>query len=174
MTKLLPAKSKRTDETRQKMRNAAVVRHTINAERIRERVILVLDAIEKEISENHGIYPSNKGTLSLAEVARRAGIHPLTFHKPKYQELTERVREWLHGINTKPELKAKNVRKGLHARVEEWKQLYYDLLESHRISETDLSNAEDALKNAHAEIDRLKSALESCGNVIRLPTKSNT
>jgi hypothetical protein len=180
MTKPSPTKPKRSDETRQKMRDAAVNRHSMNAEQIRKRVTLMLTAIEKEISENHGIYPSNKGALSLAEIARRAEIHPLTFHKPNYQKLAKHVRDWLHGLKTKPATKTKKVRKGLAARVQDWQQLYDDLLESHRVSETDLSIAneelregKEELRKAYAEIDRLKAELASFGNVVRFLPKSN-
>jgi nucleoid DNA-binding protein len=178
MTKQSPAKPKRSDMTRQKMRDAAVNRHSMNAERVRERVTLMLTAIEEEISENHGIYPANKGTLSLAEIARRAEIHPLTFHKPNYRMLAKHVRDWLFRLKAKPV--TKKIRKGLAGRVQDWQQLYDDLLESHRVSETDLSIAkeelklgEEELRKAYAEIDRLKAELASFGNVVRLPSKSN-
>ncbi|WP_124982100.1 hypothetical protein [Ralstonia solanacearum] len=151
-------KPKRTysDESRERMRTAALARHDDNAEEIRERIRAVMKATQEEMAANNGIYPHNKGAVSLAEVARRAGIHPVTFHKERYVELAKEIREWLEALKQGAIVGRMRVRKALATRVQEWKELYEDLLETHRISETDLAYANEQLKEALLENETLK------------------
>lgn len=51
------------------------------------------------------------------------------------------------------------VRKELGTRIQEWKKLYEDLLETHRISETDLQYAEARLKEVLLENEQLRQQL---------------
>ncbi len=90
-------KAKRThsDELRERMRAVALACSDSNAEQTMTRVRDLMTTIQKEMAANEGIYPHNKGAVSLAEVARRAGIYPSTFHKGRYVELAEEVKQWL-------------------------------------------------------------------------------
>lgn len=82
-------------ESRERMRAAALARSNSNAEQTVTRVRNIVTTIQKEMAANEGIYPHNKGAVSLAEVARRAGIRPRTFHNGRYVELAEEVKQWL-------------------------------------------------------------------------------
>ncbi len=119
-----------------------------------------MKSIREEMAANEGIYPHNKGALSLAEVARRAGIHPQTFHKERYVELAKEVKQWLDALRKGAVVGRMHVRKTLDTRVKEWKQLYEDLLETHRISETDLEVAEEKLRELQKDYDKLQQKFE--------------
>lgn len=153
-----PNKRAYSEESRAKMRDAALARFGRDADLAHERVRSVLLTIQEEISNNGGIYPNNKGAVSMAEVARRAHIHPFTFHKPRYLELGKEVRAWLNTLKQGSVVGRMRVRKELGTRVLEWKQLYEDLLEAHRISETDLAHAQarlDEVSKENAEMRRI-------------------
>jgi len=82
-----------SEASQDKMRAAALARNNMQA--IFDRVHVVMKTIQMEIAANNGIYPHNKGVVSLAEVARRAGIHPATLHNQRYIGLTREVKHWL-------------------------------------------------------------------------------
>lgn len=151
-------KSNRTfsEEARKRMRAAALARYDSNAQQTYERVRAVMKAIQVETAANHGIYPHNKGAVSLAEVARRAEIHPFTFHKPRYVELAKEVKQWLDSLKERAIVGRTRVRKELGTRIHEWKQLYEDLRETHRITETDLTHANTRLDEALRENEELR------------------
>jgi hypothetical protein len=154
-----PAKRTYTEESRELMRDSALARGAKAAEKNHERVRETMVEVQREMAENEGIYPHNKGGLSLAEVARRAGIHPFTFHKPRYQALAEEVKLWLETLKQKTVVGRVRVRKELGVRVQEWKELYDDLLETHRVTETDLALAQSRLEEAVKENEQLRLQL---------------
>lgn len=156
-----PPVGKRTysEESKSRMREAALARYESNAQATHDRVREMLKLIQQEMAANGGIYPHNKGAVSLAEVARRSQIHPFTFHKPRYRELAAEVRAWLEALKSGNVVGRTQVRKELGTRVQEWKQLYEDLLESHRLSETDLAHANMQLEEARREIELLRERL---------------
>ncbi|KVK72160.1 hypothetical protein WS90_35310 [Burkholderia cepacia] len=138
------------------MRTAALARFDIQAEQTHDRVRVVMKSIQKEMAGNEGIYPYNKGKVSMAEVARRAKIHPITFHKPRYRDLGMEVKAWLEALKHGAIVGRGRVRKELGTRIREWKQLYEDLLEAHRVSETDLAHANAQLEEALRENEELR------------------
>ncbi len=89
------AKRIHSDESRERMRTAVLAHSDSNTEQTITRVRDLMTTIQKEMAANEGIYPHNKGAVSLAEVARRAGIRPRTFHNGRYLELAEEVKQWL-------------------------------------------------------------------------------
>ena len=145
-----------SDESRERMRTAALARYDANAQVTHERVRTVMSTIQEEMAANQGIYPRNKGAVSLAEVARRAEIHPFTFHKPRYVELAKVVKDWLQTLKEGTVVGRVRVRKELGTRIQEWKQLYEDLRETHRITETDLAHVNEQLKEALRENEKLR------------------
>ncbi len=155
------SKPKRTHsvDAIERMRSAALARYDSQAAQSHERVRHVMQAIQQEMAANEGIYPHNKGAVSMAEVARRAEIHPLTFHKPRYLELGKEVKTWLETLKQGAVVGQGRVRKELGTRIQEWKKLYEDLLETHRISETDLQYAEARLKKVLLENEQLRQQL---------------
>jgi hypothetical protein len=145
----------------ERMRTAALARYDSEAQQAHERVRTVMKTIQTEMAGNEGIYPNNKGAVSMAEVARRAQIHPFTFHKPRYQDLGKEVKTWLETLKQGSVVGRGRVRKELGTRVQEWKKLYEDLLETHRISETDLAHAEARLEEVLKENDQLRQKVAS-------------
>jgi hypothetical protein len=140
--------------------------------------------IEMEIAANDGIYPGNEGALSFNEVARRAKIHNTTLYDEKrYGTFKKEVDDWLESIKATAVTGRIKVRREVTERVSEWKELYEGLVESHRISELDLQQAQRKLevyeaktRALEAENERLQAALDAAhkGNVVKLPTmKSN-
>lgn len=154
-------KAKRTysPESKERMRVAALARHDAEAEQIHERVRAMMKTIQLEMAGNAGIYPNNKGAVSMAEVARRSLIHPITFHKERYRKLGEEVKAWLETLKQGSVIGRGRVRKELGSRVQEWEDLYEALKVTNRISETDLAHAEALLKEARQEIEQLRSRL---------------
>lgn len=148
-----------SEESRERMRNAALTRYDGLAQQTHARVRAMLQTIKKEMEANGGIYPHNKGALSLAEIARRVGIHPLTFHKPRYVAICQEVREGLETLRQGAVVGRTQVRKTLKNRALEWKQLYEDLLQAHRVSEIDLALAEARLEEALVENEKLRQRI---------------
>ena len=118
-----------------------------------------MKTIDEEIATSQGIYPYNKRAMSVAKVARRAGIHPLTFHKPRYVELGKEVKKWLEKLKQGAVVGRTQVRKELGTRIREWKQMYEDLLEAHGLAETDLAVAQAKLEDALRENDELRKRI---------------
>ena len=65
------------------------------------------------------------------------------------------------------------VRKELGSRVQQWKDLYEDLLATHRLSETDLAHAEALLKEALEENKQLRSRLSEKSALKIVPIRPN-
>jgi hypothetical protein len=143
----------------ERMRTAALARHDSESAKSHARVRAVMTSIQTEMAANDGIYPLNKGAVSMAEVARRAKIHPFTFHKPRYLELAKEVRTWLETLKLGSVVGRGRVRKELGTRVHEWKTLYEELLETHRISETDLEHAKAQLNEVLLENGKLRQMI---------------
>lgn len=133
----------------------------------------MMKTIQLEMAGNAGIYPHNKGAVSMAEVARRSLIHPITFHKERYRKLGEEVKVWLETLKQGSVIGRVRVRKELGSRVQEWKELYDDLLATHRLSETDLAHAEALLKEARREIEQLRSRLSEQAALKIVPIRPN-
>lgn len=165
-----------SQESRERMRAAALARSENNAAQIHVRVREIMVLIKIEMNNNNGIYPENKGAVSMAEVARRANIHPLTFHKLRYKELGQEVRDWLTTLKSEVVVGRGRIRKDLNARTQEWKKLYEDLLVVHRITETELMDANSRLKDILQEKEKLMAELseESKSKIIPLQKMKGT
>ncbi|MBU9552880.1 hypothetical protein [Burkholderia multivorans] len=148
-----------SDDARARMRAAARARHDSATQRNHERVRAVMLEIQQEMVVHQGVYPHNKGALSLAEVARRAGIHPFTFHKARYVDLAHEVKARLQTLKGEAIVGRTRVRTELKDRLSEWRRLYDDLLQVHRISETDLMHAQLQLDEVRRENEELKRRL---------------
>jgi hypothetical protein len=161
-----------TEQSRERMRQAALSRYDSNAEETHKRVRVVMRTIQEEMAANSGIYQQNKGAVSLAEVARRAGIHPVTFHKKRYVELASEVKLWLETLRQGATVGRVRVLKELGTRVQEWKQLYESLRETHRVTETDLAYAEARLQETLAANEVLLERVAELSKRKVVPLKS--
>lgn len=109
---------------------------------IAAKVRSTMSRIDEEIRSNEGVYPFNKGSLSSAELCRRADIHPTTLFTPKQRELGREVNAWLQHIKTGNAIGRAAVRRSLGERIEDWRQLYIALAQAHRDTELELQQLE--------------------------------
>lgn len=88
--------------------------------------------IERELEDNDGVYPFNKGRLSMAEVCRRAGIHKITL-QGEVHRLTSRLilKEWLNTLEKQLVKGSKTVRRRVTSKIDDWKERYADLARSY-------------------------------------------
>lgn len=112
--------------------------------------------VTEEMKANGGIYPHNKGSVSSAEVARRAGIHVTTLFSPCQKELGQQVKEWVRDLKCLQIVGRVKIRRTLSERIADWKTLYEGLAQSHRDTELELQARESELELVRAELQRLK------------------
>lgn len=119
-----------------------------------ESVSAAMLKIETEIKDNDGVYPANGGSLTLSELLRRSNVGSKTLFGSKYKDGFKRevVDSWLEKIKTLATTSRKEVQKSALERVSEWRNLYEDLLRSHRKSELDLQEALRKLAEAEKQI----------------------
>jgi hypothetical protein len=145
----------RSSITRALIQKKALEQGAQRSDKVRHRVTIAMQTIEAEIAANNGIYPHNKGALSLAEVARRADVHSTTFFSPKQLDLGKEVKAWLEKLKAKETIGCGPVRKKLSSRVADWARLYGSLQQSHRDTELDLQQCQAELAIAGQEVARL-------------------
>lgn len=164
--------------TRQeRLKKAAQEQGQQRTEAVLDKVRSAMRTISAEIAANEGVYPGNKGSLSMNELARRAGIHITTLHGEKYSDLLKEAKEWFERVKSGATIGRKRVRKALATRVSEWKDLYEKLCQSERDTNLALQQKEAELEAAIAElqdvrrqVEQLKSLLDTqAGKVVSLP-----
>ena len=173
-------KQTRSEEAREKMRAAALVRGQRVAAELRIQITTAMDTIAEEIKANQGIYPRNGGNVTLKEVAERAELSESVFYKKNYLDLAAAMRVRLAAFKEETSASTKPRRKPPEERVEIWRNLYESLLESYRLAETDYRLANEQLHEAKETIETLQ--LENCqlrsllpvqrsDNVLKYPSK---
>lgn len=125
-------------------------------ERVRQQVREAMVQIEAEMAANGGVYPHRNGSLSAAEVARRAKVHVTSFHTEKLKELGEEVRAWLKQLASTKVVGSVNAKKNLADRLADWQRLYAGLEQSHRDTELQLQQVEHELEQARGALADLK------------------
>ncbi len=125
---------------------------------IRRKVLTAMRAIRNDIKCNNGIYPHGK-SISANELARRAAIHPTTFHTSNQRKLGARVRKWIMIINSNEPTSAISQRRPLNQRLADWRERYMGLAQAHRDTELDLHQAQAELANAILKIDELQALI---------------
>ncbi|MEK9802265.1 MAG: hypothetical protein VW475_02525 [Curvibacter sp.] len=144
--------------------------HDATIQNSHDRAREAMKVMQEEISGNRGVYPHNKGVISQAEVARRASLHPVTLHKPHYSGLVAEIKSWIRSVKVAAVVGHKRVRRDLQSRLQDHEDLHAALLESHRISETDLDRAKAEL----AEISERCRQLEDENRELRMKLKRPT
>lgn len=131
-----------------------------------------MDAIEKDIEDNDGLYPFNNGRLSLAEVCRRASIHKITLQGEKHRSTTKVVvKEWLQSLEKLSVIGAKTVRKRVTASVDEWRDRYLAIARKYNemyainiISmQSKLDEAQSRIADLESEVMELRIKLSAGG-----------
>lgn len=161
---------KRSDKTRERIREKALERGQERTADIHSRVLAAMATIEQEIMANNGVYPHKKGKVSGVEVARRAEVHPTTLFGDKYTELADTVRNWVSALKTQHAVTVTTVKRSLEVRISDWKALYNGLAQSHRDTELMLQQAEAELSQVREQLavtsserDALREQLKRVG-----------
>lgn len=129
---------------------AAAKRGAARTEKTFQRVEDAIRAISDETAGNGGIYPRNGGAVSMAEIARRAGINEATFYKKDNTALKERAALWLDTLKKNETVGRMRVRKTFQQRAESWKEKYDALQNRHIITELQLQQ----LQAEHEKLQR--------------------
>lgn len=152
-------------------------RGVVRSNEVRRKVEKAMELIKKEMAENEGTYPQNKGAVSAAEVARRAAVHPTTLFSQNQRELGNEVRKWVQALKKKEIVGRIPVRRTLAHRIADWKELYDRLAQTHRDTELELQATEAELEGLRADLNRIvreNAALEKIlagGKVVPLLPK---
>lgn len=168
---------KATPSKQELLKRAAQEQGQQRTEEVHDKVRAAMRTIEAEIATNEGIYPGNKGSLSMNELTRRASIHNTTLHGDKYGDLLKEAKAWLKGIKSGATIGRLRVRKTLAKRVSEWRELYEGLRQSERDTNLALQQREAELEAANAELESLRGQVEQLksqldaktGKVVPLP-----
>lgn len=146
-------------------------------ERVVNCVRVTMEMIELEINANDGVYPGNGGALTLSELMRRSDVSLKALFGQKYRDGFKReiVDPWLEKMKTSAVTSRAAVKKNAAKRISEWRELYEDLLQSHRKSELDLQEAQRMLLEAERQVlefrlenQKMIAALkEKAGKVVR-------
>lgn len=134
---------------------AALKRGAERTSKVLQSVDVAVQVISDEIQVNSGIYPHNGGAVSIAEIARRAGINESTFYKKDNVALKERVTLWLNTLKKKETVRRMGVRMALQQRAESWKEKYTALQNRHILTELELQQ----LRSEHEKLRRDYDAL---------------
>lgn len=126
-----------------------------------------METITKEMAGNEGIYPHMGGAVSMAELARRAGINEATFYKKDNVALKDKAAKWLEKLKKKETVGRMRVRKTFRERAENWKEKHDDLLSSYVIMELQMQELQAKHEKLQREFDALLNQMRSgaTGNV---------
>lgn len=119
---------------------AAARRGAARTAQMEQQVTDAMQAIHADMQSNGGIYPLNGGAVSMAELARRAGISESSFYKkePDNLALKEKAVLWLDTLKKKETVGRMRVKKTLSQRAEDWKQKHDALQQRHICTELEL------------------------------------
>lgn len=121
---------------------AAAQRGAARTAQMEQKVVQAMQSIQTDMQTNGGIYPHNGGAVSMAELARRAGISESSFYKkePDNRALKERADLWLDTLKKKETIGRMRVRKTFAQRAEDWKKKYHALEQRHIRTELELQS----------------------------------
>jgi hypothetical protein len=84
--------------------------------------------IEVELQKNDGLYLRNKGRLTMAEVCRRAGVHPITMMGATHKKTTRpMIQAWIRKVSKSMVVGRASIRKTVAKSANDWKAKYMDL-----------------------------------------------
>lgn len=167
-------KNKRSESTRALIRDKALIQGEHRSNNFKEHVLSVMEVMQKEISENGGIYPRNKGRISLSELARRADVCVTSFYTENQCNFREGdVADWISKLKGKETGGEVQNRRSLDTRIADWKELYNNLAQSHRDTELELQQTRAELEKLRNEIagTNIKSNSDESGKIIDLATR---
>ena len=134
--------------------------------------------IERRVDSNGGIYPFNKGRVTVAEVCRVAGVRKSVLQGPKHRKTTNvELLAWISDLKKRMSVGSESVRRAVTQRADDWKQKYLqaahhsNLYHLQMVSLTSrLAESEKKVADLEAEVVRLQIAVSE-GRVTKLTTK---
>lgn len=142
-------------------KQAAIKRGQARTDAIEAKVVQAMSSINQEMVANDGIYPANGGSISLNEVARRAGINETTLFAPKQIELREKVKVWIDSLKKSKVVGRGRVQRKLSERVADWKQRFEDLTNQQIEVELELQTAQAKNEALEKEIQEVKGKYDA-------------
>lgn len=152
---------------------AAARRGAARTEKMELAVKEAMRGIQADIQANDGIYPENGGAVSMAELARRAGISESSFYKkePENIALKERSALWLDTLKKKETVGRMRVKKSLTQKAEDWQQKYQALEQRHIRTELELQSLEAQSQKLRDDNAALVAQLHKLGETVVTPFK---
>lgn len=152
---------------------AAALRGAARTEKMEMAVKEAMRAIQTDMQANGGIYPENGGAVSMAELARRAGISESSFYKkePDNLALKEKANLWLDTLKKKETVGRMRVKKSLAQKAEDWQQKYHALEQRHIRTELDLQSLEAQIQKLQKGNAALVDQLSKHGKTNITPIK---
>lgn len=155
----------------EKHRLAAAKRGADRTAMVGRKLTDAMQTILAEMKGNGGIYPHNGGGVSMAELARRAEINESTLYKKDNVEFKEKAKLWLDTLKEKETVGRKRVKKELSKRVDDCKDRYKALEQSHHLMglelQTSRAERETERKSSEVEIEKLKRENEALREELR-------
>jgi hypothetical protein len=150
---------------------AAIKRGSEKTAKVVQRVEDAIRAIAEDMQGNGGIYPHNGGAVSMAEIARRAGINESTFYKKDNTQLKERASLWLDKLKKKETVGRMRVRKTFQQRAENWKEKHDALQTRHGITELQFQQLQAEHEKLRCDYDALLEQMRAgvTGKVTPMP-----
>lgn len=144
---------------------AAARRGAARTAHLEIRVVQAMQAIQADMNANAGIYPLNGGAVSMAELARRAGIDESSLYKKgKVNEaLKTRAVLWLETLKKKETVGRMRVRKSVAQRSEDWKTKYHALEQRHIRTELELQSLQSQAEKLRSKNEELLEQLRAVG-----------
>lgn len=140
---------------------AAAKRGAEKTAKVHRQVDDAIRAIAEEMQANGGIYPSNGGAVSMAELARRAGINEATLYKKSNAALKERAVLWLDALKKKETVGRVQVRRSYQECAEGWHEKYKALETRHGITELQFQQLQAQHEKLKREYDALMEQMRA-------------
>ena len=135
------------------------------AESARKRTSRVFDSVksateimEKEIKDSDGIYAYNGGRLSLAEICRRANVHPITLMGKQHKDTTRVFAlKWIERVSGATIKGKAPIRREITKRVASAEDKYRLVAaEFQKMYQVEIPRREDEIEALRKEVAELK------------------
>lgn len=144
--------------------------------RVFDRVRQAMESMEREIGENDGLYIF--GRLSLAEVCRRAGVHPITMQGPAHSTTTKPMAlAWLERMKRTTATGKRAVRAKVTRRARDAETELRELAANFQLRENEIPRLVEEIARLTERIEKLNAenlrlqAIVSEGRVIPMRKK---
>lgn len=128
--------------------------------------------IAKDVQDNEGLYPYNKGRIDQSEVCRRASVSKVTLQGSSHKTTTKKeVDDWVVGMRIQAVTGVRGVRRSVTERAEVWKAAHAKIANHYHLAELELVEARHRIKQLEAEKAALLAQLAKSGASKLVPLK---